>query len=871
MKFELSINNKIINKGDIRAFGWVNATFTPQQLMQHILNGYAYSQGVIKPDVGTKKPKVSDISHAQLLSVDVDNDIIDPVKKVKRCKTYDEGYLSWDAIMEDPWYHENALLAYTTASHSDKHHKFRIVFLLPEIIYEPSKYKEIVSVFIEKYHGDSQCSNFDRLFFGNTNATYYVFGNQLSISELNNILSIPSDADIQIEKSYAHYNERYSNEKLTESQVADMLSYIPSQMAYEDWGKIVSAIGNYFNESTAVRLIENWSPDTKQGTLYKVRHRSKRPTIASVIYYAAQNGFDKKKLHSRLSISKKGRLVKDDNENVDVDIAEDVDDDVFNENDFFEQANIQRIHRFWFEQSKVKQDKDNPSNDKSDYVLKINKTKMIEYLEDRGYRKHWLDKKTSILVQVTDNIVEMITEERIIDFIKNEIKAFPYRVSQMFNRNDLMEVFLNQINNLGSKQFLRMLSAIEEEFVFDSKNEAYFFFENSVVKITKDNYYLFKYTELNGFIWKEQIIDKPINNIFINLNDNEDDSNDVGQFELFLKKVCSPKTHPEQQRHDRTVDDKRFYSLISAIGYMLHTFKDPTVTKAVILCEEKIAKGDESNGRTGKGLTAKAIGKLRKQVLFNGKNIDFNSPFFYQTVDPDTQIIYFDDVERNFNFEKLFSDLTEGISITQKGQKPVIIPYEKSPKFLISTNAVLSNDSDSHKARKFEIEYSDYFDAEYQPSHEFGNFFFNEGWDKDSKEWDLFYSFMMSCTMVYLNQGLIPYEPMNLSERKLLTKMPEAFIEFADELIESISNKDKIYREKLYEDFTNKNKMYGPSGKNATTQTRTTKWFNDYLTFKNIDFIAGMNSLRDDRRKFWEITKSNSEDVDVNYDDNLGF
>lgn len=866
MKFELSINNNIVNKGDPKLHGWVNTIFSPEKFMQHILDGKAFSPSVLKAEAGNKKPKISDISHAQLLAIDIDNDIVatdvNTNKKIKRCKNNDEGYLSFDAIMEDPWYHDNALLCYTTPSHTDAQNRFRIVLLLPEIIYNHAKFSEIATAFINKYGADKSCKNIDRMYFGNTNAMYYVFGQQLSNSELYNILNdkkeivIQNQADILQERNTVKYTynsyDKYSSTKLTEEQVADMLSYIPKRMDYSDWGKIVSAVGNYFDEATAVRLIDNWSPDENMGTTYKIRHRSDKPNIASVIYFAEMYGYDKTKLHSRLSVASSGKLIKDNNEN-DEEILEidDVSIEEFDLNNFCVDANIQQNFIFWVQIPKNKSSLN--SNDKKDFTLKISKHKMIEFLENRGYRKIWLDKSNSILVQVINNIVEIINEEKIIDYIKNEIKSFPYKVSSNFNRNDLLEIFLNQINNLGSKNFLRLLTAVNDAFIHDTKNSAYFFFENNVVQITKDNYKLLKYSDLNGLIWKEQIIDKAINKIYIDLNGDSENPDYVGQFELFLKKVCSPKKNEEQQRHEREVDFKRFYSLTSAIGYMLHTFKDPTVTKAVILCEEKIAKGDESNGRTGKGVTAKAIAKLRKQTYLDGKKLDFTSQFFYQLVDPDTQIIYFDDVQKGFDFEKIFSDLTEGISITQKGGKPVVIPYEKSPKFIISTNSVLSNDSDSFKARKFEIEYSDYFDAEYQPPHEFGNFFFNEGWDNDSPEWDKFFSFMMSCTMLFLNQGLIPYEPTNLSERKLMQKMPEAFIEFAEEMIEASDGQLRIYREQLYDDFVAKNKIYSPSGKNATTQTKTTKWFNDFLKFKNIVFEQGMNSSRDDRRKYWDI------------------
>jgi len=856
MTFELSINKNIINKGNPTANGWMNVVYTPDELIKSILKGFAYSQ-VLKDGAGTKKPESSDIAFAQLLSVDVDNEVreYDPETKTykKRCKTIQEGYLTIDSILEDPWFHENALIVYTSPSHTDLQNKFRLIFLLPEKISDLDVYSATTSAFIEKFGADKSCKNIDRMFFGNTNAFYHIFGKQLSKNELNRLLENVKGVT-NAEKTYQKFADR--SDKLSEDQVAEMLEYIPKQMAYDEWGKIVSAIGNYFDENTAIRLVENWSPDTNKGTAYKVKHRSPKPNISSVIYYAAAHGFDKQKLYSRLSVSSKGKIIKDDNDSITATIAPENDEDIFvntfDLDDFLAKTNLKKNHVFWSQAPKNKDAKEGGSTDKADYKINLNMLKFINYLQYLGFRKFWLDNNTTLLVQINDNIVDIVTEEKILDAVKNQILNMPYFVTEMFSKFDLIENLLQKLNTYSSVKYLRMVDKLEDDFIHDTKDEAFFFFSNTCVKATKNYVKKIKYKHLDKYIWKDQISDHEINNLFVDLDD-DDNENDylIGQFEQFIKKICSPRKYPEQLRHDREVDDKRFLSLCSAIGYMLHTYKDPTVTKAVILCEEKIAKADESNGRTGKGVTAKAISKMRKEIKFNGKQVDFNDKFFYQMVSPDTQILYFDDVEKGFNFEKLFSDLTEGISIQNKGQKPVFIPYEKSPKFMISTNSVLANDSDSHKARKFEIEYSDYFDSDYQPPHEFGNLFFEEGWDPESDEWDKFFSFMISCAMLYMNKGLMYYDTVNLEERKIKAKMPEPFIEFAEDMIEVLNSGEMVFKDKLYEEFVNKNKIYGPSGRSATTQVKTSKWFIDFMKFKNVDFIEKRLPSREDRRRYW--------------------
>jgi len=297
MKFKLSINKNLINKGDPRLNGWVNAEFNDHELKLHIEQGYAFCGGVLKDGVGTKKPTSSDILCAQLISIDIDNETKIYNKDSKsydsNIKSIEDGYLPYDIALSDPWHHDNALLIYKTPSHTEEHHRFRIVFLLPEPIYDPIEYSKIAEVFIEKYGSDKSCKNIDRLFFGNQGADVFVFGKQLSMKELIRSSNIPE----AIKKEEYKYEKTGYNGNLTEDQVAEMLSYIPRRMDYLEWGKIVSAVGNYFDETTAVRLIENWSPDENNGTLYKIKHRSKRPQIGSVIFYAGLYGYDKSKLY----------------------------------------------------------------------------------------------------------------------------------------------------------------------------------------------------------------------------------------------------------------------------------------------------------------------------------------------------------------------------------------------------------------------------------------------------------------------------------------------------------------------------------------------------------------------------------------------
>ncbi len=501
--------------------------------------------------------------------------------------------------------------------------------------------------------------------------------------------------------------------------------------------------------------------------------------------------------------------------------------------------------------------------------LSLSKSNLINFLEYHGYGKLWLDKNLSHFINIKDHIVTEETPETIIDFVKKTVQQLPEGyLTENYTKHDIWETLLNSITKLKSKDYLETLKGYDLKFIRDTLDTAYFFFKNGIVEVTKDAITLKPFNNIHHYIWKEQIIPHDFNQL-----DEETASESANcLIGRFFERVCSPanKEFPGD-RSKRVIDLARLEALITAIGYLLHTYQNPALTKAVIICEEKISRDDEANGRTGKGLTAYAISKLRKRVVYNGKQVDFDDRFFYQKISPDTQLLYFDDVKKNFDFEALFSFLTEGFSIEYKGMKPIDVPFDKTPKVLISTNSVLSNDTDSHRARKFEIEYSDYFSADYTPVDEFGGNFFEKGWPDDDPEWDRFYNFMLYCVKHYFNNSLSSYTPVNLNERKLLAMMPEEFIEFSDIIYDKMQKGEKVYREKIYEDFVAEYKSYGPNSKFAVSQRATTKWFNFYLKIKKIDFVEARITTRGDRSRYWILSKYNINNTLINDEGNNGF
>ncbi|HOM05274.1 MAG TPA: VapE family protein [Candidatus Kapabacteria bacterium] len=297
-KYQFSINCKIKNKPNKpTASGWKNAEMTADELVAHVKSGFAFSPGVMLQEQ-SKKPSTKDIAFAELLVVDVDNDIV--VDGQKRRKNPEEGYTEFDEIKSDAWLKQNLLFAYTTPSHTLQHHKFRLVFTLPKPISNPDEYKTVARAFITHFGGDLSCSNIDRMFYGNTDAEIFAPNQELNENEFKRIVQFG-----KVEQKGFHTNRE---SKLTAEEVAEMLRHIPARMDYTSWFKVVSAVGNHFDIDTAERLINNWSPDDQRGTRWRLAHRGKNVTIATVVWLAKQFGYQKKPRLSTLSVSEEGEI-----------------------------------------------------------------------------------------------------------------------------------------------------------------------------------------------------------------------------------------------------------------------------------------------------------------------------------------------------------------------------------------------------------------------------------------------------------------------------------------------------------------------------------------------------------------------------------
>ncbi|RJQ59380.1 MAG: hypothetical protein C4517_12765, partial [Stygiobacter sp.] len=354
------------------------------------------------------------------------------------------------------------------------------------------------------------------------------------------------------------------------------------------------------------------------------------------------------------------------------------------------------------------------------------------------------------------------------DFVIDYLKRLDVEHFKETPRIKVIEAVIKGAPQHFVQTFLEFLETKELEFLRDTKEKGFLFFSNCFVEITSNKINVKRYEELDGFIWDKQVINKRLN-----LDRRE------SEFEIFIKNICKN-------------DEQRISSLRSAIGYLLHNYKDSTNAKAVIFLDEKLSDG--AYGRSGKGLVAQAIGKLRKTIRLDGRNFNFSKSFSFQSVTLDTAIIEFNDVTKKFNFDKLFSIITDDITVEKKNQNEIIIPFHQSPKIIISTNYTIEGSDDSTMDRQFVIEFSDHYNKTHRPIDEFGHRFYDE-WSNE--EWNSFLNYMIGCLQLYLSKGLIQCSHINLEKKKLIDSTCEEFAEYFESLGLNVEHNKK----ELLEDF----------------------------------------------------------------------
>ncbi|WP_372757891.1 hypothetical protein [Mariniflexile sp.] len=425
--------------------------------------------------------------------------------------------------------------------------------------------------------------------------------------------------------------------------------------------------------------------------------------------------------------------------------------------------------------------------------LKINQYRLIKFLQKGGFFKTTTKNGKSV-VRVTNNIVSEAPDHEMIDYVKKYLKSI--------NEMEVLETFSTGVSNYINRTKLNLLDTVIIPIDKDPKDECWFYYKNTGVKITKSGIELVKYEDLPHKIWESRILDR---DYIIAEGDKSD-------FENFLYNLAGQ-------------NDDRFKALKSVIGYLLHRYNHKSITKAIIFLDENMSFDGQAHGGTGKTLITEAIGKMRELVGVDGKNIKAKSLFKNQRIANTTDVIRYDDVQRDFSLETLYSMITSGVSVEKKYQDEFYISPEDAPKIVISSNyPVKGTGGSTDKRRRCEFEIANHYNENHQPIDDFGLHFFDD-WNQE--QWNYFDTLMMNCAKLYLDKGLIIPEAINLVKNKLVSNTSMEFVDF----MKGIELDTWIDKRAFHEDFIKKYPEHS-----GITSHQLTKWQKEFASQNNLEY-----------------------------------
>lgn len=203
--------------------------------------------------------------------------------------------------------------------------------------------------------------------------------------------------------------------------------------------------------------------------------------------------------------------------------------------------------------------------------------------------------------------------------------------------------------------------------------------------------------------------------------------------------------------------------------------------------------------------------------------------FKNQRINITTDLLVYDDLAQNTPFDVFYSMITTGVEVEKKRKDSFYIEYEKSPKLLITSNFIVQGTGgSSDRRRRYEFEVANHYNDEYTPEDEFGNRFFGRDWPME--EWNKFFKFMMDCVQLYLEEGLVKADEINLSKTKIASRTHPGFYEFAHKNVQT----------NTWHDQRNFVETFSKTFSCDISSHKITKWLKHYA--KNLNGVIDQKS-----------------------------
>jgi 5S rRNA maturation endonuclease (ribonuclease M5) len=494
-------------------------------------------------------------------------------------------------------------------------------------------------------------------------------------------------------------------------------------------------------------------------------------------------------------------------------------------NDFDNLVKTAKPLKFWDENMKFNR-KGEPviKKGKFEYEYRPNNELIYNFLYRMGYGLldvRGVNKRNELMVKIEDNVVAEVEYRHVNKYIKDFLRSsavvdFLKDGSSL----DLINAFHRSPN--FSESSLSNLPYHKVEFNDFGKDFQYLFFQNQTWRVTAEGIEASEPKASKVMVWDSEVVKHDVKKLdkFFTISRRESDGQADIQIHnsdcLYFKFLVNtsrvhwrkeledeldkfPKSRAEYLATnqfkidgpllsaDEILEQKiHLINKITALGYLLHRYKDPAKAFAIWAVDYNIQNSEDSNGGTGKSMAFTALFQLMKHEAFEGRNPKLTTnPHIFENISEHTDLMLVDDAYKYFDFDFFYSVITSFIRINPKGSQGFMIAPDKSPKLCITSNFPPSRNDKATRRRLWFTAFSDYYhknpNGEYReerlPNMEFGKSLFT---DYTDDEWNLFLNFCAQCLQAWLEVGQVEPPMETLMQNQYKNEMGPTFHAWAD-------------------------------------------------------------------------------------------
>lgn len=243
---------------------------------------------------------------------------------------------------------------------------------------------------------------------------------------------------------------------------------------------------------------------------------------------------------------------------------------------------------------------------------------------------------------------------------------------------------------------------------------------------------------------------------------------------------------------EREEQARCLWAKMYAIGYLLHSAKDPSMPYIVWVLENNVVNDEASSGGSGKSFIGTTIKMLKHVVNLDGRNKHLTENQHYlERVDEDTDILWLDDAIKYFDFDSFYTLATGSMIVNSKHVKSKELSFDDSPKIAITSNFAPNRFDESTLRRLLFVPMSDWYHQktefnDYEEtrriSDDFGMNLFGPTYTPE--QWNADINFLIDCIQFFLREkakgSVIRADLTNIYSRINLSIMGDQFNEWAE-------------------------------------------------------------------------------------------